>query len=129
MHTQSIFTSAIPCLLDEADLDIASIVHEDVQCTVDTDGFFDLCVEFRLGSSDVKIKDRRAGIFGTLKALSRISTGGYDSITTCNDSMDEVLSDSRSAACHEPSKLGHDGGEFKNEEEIVKGNFVGSGCG
>lgn len=89
-----LITSIIPCFLDEAGLNIGSVIHEDVQCTVDTDGFLDFCVEFCLGSSDVKIKDRSAGIFSMLKALSSISSSGYDSITTCNDSVDEVLSNS-----------------------------------
>lgn len=115
-------TSAIPCFLDEASLNIAGIIHKDVQCTVNSDGFFDFCVEFCLGSSDVKIKYRSASIFGMLKALSSISSGSYHSITTCDDSGDEVLSNSRGAACHKPCKLRHDGCEFKEDEENVSLN-------
>lgn len=112
-------TSAIPCFLEETGLDIAGIVHKNVQCTVNSDGFFDFGIEFGLGSSDVKIKYPSASIFGVLKALSSISSSGYHSITSCDDGRDEVFSDSRGAARHKPSKLRHDGGEVKDERKVV----------
>lgn len=74
-------------------------------------------------SSDIEIEDRGAGIFGSLKAPGgSISGGGYYSITSCYNGRDEVRSNSRSAACHKPSKLRHDGGEVKDEKEVMNVN-------
>lgn len=74
-------------------------------------------------SSDIEIEDRGAGIFGSLKAPGgSISGGGYYSITSCYNGRDEVRSNSRSAACHKPSKLRHDGGEVKEEKKVMNVN-------
>ena len=110
----------VPSFLDEAGLDIPGIVHKDVQSTVDTDSFFRFCVEFPTGSGDVKIKDRSAGVFGILEALSSVPGSGYHSIASGSDSGDEAFSNSGRAACHEPSKLRHYNGEVKDKNLIVR---------
>lgn len=63
-------------------------------------------------------KDRSAGVFGMLEALSSNPSSGYHSVTTSNVSVDEALSISRKAACHKPSKSRHYGSEITDKKVI-----------
>ncbi|MCJ1455505.1 hypothetical protein MMC28_005860 [Mycoblastus sanguinarius] len=109
--------STIPGFLDEAGLDVPCIVHEDIQNAVNTNSFLDFCIDFYLGSSDIKVKNRSTGIFGNLETFRTVSSSSYYAIASCDDGLDEVLSNSRRASSHKPGELRYFGVEVKSKNE------------
>lgn len=96
-------------IFPRAHLQVSCIVDEDVDATVDFDGFGDLGVKDRLWAADVEFEDGGTGVFEVLN--SGDVAGCCDGFVAAGeDGEDELLAEAGGAACDEPDHWGHSEG-------------------